>query len=56
MPKNVKTTTQLQPFHMLANFFMPGFKSMWTQNFQMYQLDLERAEELDIKLPTSIES
>ena len=28
--------------------------SMWTENFQMFILDLEKAEEPDIKLPTSI--
>ena len=28
--------------------------SMWTMNFQMFQLDLEKAEEPEIKLPTSI--
>ena len=27
-----------------------------TENFQMYQLDLEKAEEPEIKLPTSVES
>ena len=26
------------------------------QNFQMYKLDLEKAEELEIKLPTSVGS
>ena len=26
---------------------------MWMQNFQMYKLDLEKAEEIEIKLPTS---
>ena len=26
-----------------------GFSSMWTENFQMYKLNLEKAE---IKLPT----
>ena len=26
---------------------------MWTMNFQMFQLDLEKAEEPEIKLPTS---
>ena len=25
----------------------------WTMNFQMFKLDLEKAEELEIKLPTS---
>jgi len=28
---------------------------MWTKNFQMYQLDLEKAEEPEIKLPTSVQ-
>ena len=31
----------------------PGFNSMWTVNFQMFQLDLEKEEEPEIKLPTS---
>ena len=30
-----------------------GFNSMWTMNFQMFKLVLEKAEEPDIKLPTS---
>ena len=30
-----------------------GFNSMWTKNFQMFKLDLEKAEEPEIKLPTS---
>ena len=25
---------------------------MWTENFHMYKLDLEKAEEPEIKLPT----
>ena len=29
---------------------------MWTVNFQMFKLDLEKAEESEIKLPTSIGS
>ena len=32
---------------------MPGFNSMWTVNFQVFKLDLEKAEEPEIKLPTS---
>ena len=31
-------------------------QSTWTENFQMFNLDLEQAEEPEIKLPTSIES
>ena len=30
--------------------------SMWTKNFQMFKLDLEKAEKSEIKLPTSIGS
>ena len=29
---------------------------MWTENLQMFKLDLEKAEELEIKLPTSVVS
>ena len=29
---------------------------MWTMNFQMLKLDLEKAEEPEIKLPTSVRS
>ena len=47
-------------FHMLARScwksFKPGFNSMWTKNFQMYKLGLEKAEEPEVKLPTSVGS
>ena len=33
-----------------------GLKSIWTENFQMFKLDLEKAEEPEIKLPASIGS
>ena len=56
MPKNVQTTAQLHS-HTLAKwcskFFKRGFNSMWTVNFQMFKLDLEKAEKPEIKLPTS---
>ena len=56
MPKNVQTTTQLHLFHMLvrscSKSFKLGFNSMWTKNFQMFKLDLEKAEEPEIKSPT----
>ena len=59
MPKNVQTTAQLHSSHKLAKwcskFSKPGFNSMWTVNFQMFKLDLEKAEEPEIKLPTSSE-
>ena len=57
MPKNAQTTIQLHSAHMLAKecskFSKPSFNSMWTMNFQMFKLDLEKAEEPEIKLPTS---
>ena len=56
MPNNVQTTTQSHSSHMLAEecskFSKPGFNSMWTMNFQMFKLDLEKAEEPETKLPT----
>ena len=47
MPKNVKTMVQLHSFHMLARLCSKslklGFSSMWTENFQMYKLGLEKS-------------
>ena len=58
MPKSVQTSGQLHSFHMLPRLCSKSFKldfsSMWTENFQMYKLDLEKAEEPEIKLPTSL--
>ena len=60
MENNVQTTAQLHSFLMLARLcsksFKLGFNSMWTKNFQMYKLDLEKAEEPKIKMPTSVRS
>ena len=60
MPKYIQTTTQLHSSHTLAKecskFSKWGFNSTWTENFQMLKLDLEKAEEPEIKLPTSIGS
>ena len=57
MPKNVQTTAQLNSSHMLAKkcskFSKPGFSNMWTVNFLMFKLVLEKADEPEIKLPTS---
>ena len=59
-PKNVQITLQLLSFHMLARLcskpFNLGFSSIWTKNFKMYKLDLEKAEEREIKLTTFIGS
>ena len=60
MPKNVQTTAQLHSSHTLAKwclkFSKPGFNSMWIVNFQMFKLDLEKAEEPKINLPTLVGS
>ena len=57
MPKNAQTTTQLHSSHMLvkwcSKFSKPGFSNMWTVNFQMFKLVLGKAEEPEIKSPTS---
>ena len=57
MPKNAQTTAQLHSSHMLvkscSKFSKPGFSNMWTVNFLMFKLVLEKAEESEIKLPTS---
>ena len=60
MPKNAQTTTQLHSSHMLvkycSKFSKPGFNNTWTMNLQMFKLVLEKAEEAEIKLPTSVGS
>ena len=57
IPKNAQTTTQLYSSHTLvkecSKFSKPGFSNTWTVNFQMFKLDLEKAEETKIKLPIS---
>ena len=59
MPKNAQTTAQLHSSHTLvkqcSKFSKPGFSNMWTVNFLMFKLVLEKAEELEIKLPTSMD-
>ena len=60
MPKNAQTTAQLHSSHMIgklcSKFSKPGFNSTWTVNFLMFKLDLEKAEEPEMKLPTSVGS
>ena len=57
MPKNAQTTARLHSSHTLLkwclNFSKPGFSNMWTVNFQMFKLVLEKAEEPETKLPAS---
>ena len=60
MPKNVQITIQLYSFYMLARLcsksFKVGFSSTWIENSQIYKLNLEKAEEPEMKLPTFTES
>ena len=60
MPKNAQTTAQLHSSHTLvkqcSKFSKPGFNSTWTMNFQISKLNLEKADEPQIKLLTSPES
>ena len=55
IPNNAQATVQLHSSHTLvcSKFSKPGFSNMWTVNFQMFKLDLEKAEEPEIKLSTS---
>ena len=57
MAKNVQTTIQLHSSHMLvkkcSKSLKLGFSNTWSMNFQMFKLVLEKAEEPEIKLPTS---
>ena len=56
IPKNAQTSAQLHSSHTLVKylkFSKPGFSNTWTVNFQMLKLVLEKAEEPEIKLPTS---
>ena len=57
MTRNAQTTAQLHSSHTLvkycSRFSKPGFSNMWTMNFLMFKLVFEKAEEPEIKLPTS---
>ena len=57
MPKNAQTTAQLHSSHILVKwclkFSKPGFSNTWTTNLQMFKPVLEKAEEPEIKMPTS---
>jgi len=49
MPKNIQITAQLHSSHTQARwsskFFKLVYNSTWTENFHIYKLDLEKAEE-----------
>ena len=57
MQKNAQTTAQLNSSHMLvkecSKFSKPDISNTWTVNSLMFKLVLEKAEEPEIKLPTS---
>ena len=54
IPKNVQASAQLHSYHMLAKLHSKSFKldfeSTKIENLQMSKLDLEKAEEPEIKL------
>ena len=56
VPKNVLAIRQLHSSHVLVRSCLKscllGFSTMWTKNFQMSKLGLEKEEDLKIKLPT----
>ena len=60
MPKNAQTTTQLYSSYMPAKecskFSKQGFSATGTENFHMFKLDFKKAEEAEIKVPTSVGS
>ena len=53
MPKDVQTTTQLHSHvnKVMLKFLQAGLQQYMNWKFQMYKLDLENAEEPDIKFP-----
>ena len=58
--KECSNYLKLHSSHTLAKswskFSKPGFSITWTVNSQTFRMDLEKAEEPETKLPTSIES
>ena len=45
-----------QASKIMSKILQARFNSIWTENFYMYKLNLEKAEEPEIKLPTSVGS
>jgi len=59
MPKNAQTTAQLHSFHTKqsnAQHSPSQASTVHEQNFQMFKLDLEKAEEPEIKWSTNVGS
>ena len=57
--KNVQANGQLSSLHILAKYCSKfsnlSSNSMWTDKFQMYKLDSEKADEPEIKHPLELE-
>ena len=57
MPKNAQTTTQFalisHASKVILKILQARLQQYMNRDFQMFKLDLEKAEELEIKLPTS---
>ena len=53
MLKLLHNCTHLITSKVVLKISKPGFSHMWTVNFQMFKLVLEKAEEPEIKLPAS---
>ena len=60
MLKKVQTVLKLHSFHMFRRLYQKSFKldftNTWSENFQMYKLDLEKAVEPEFKLLTFVET
>ena len=54
-PKNVQTTAQLHSSHMLGKVMLKILQArlQWYMNQELPKMDLEKAKEPEIKLPTS---
>ena len=54
---NYHTIAPISPASkVMLKILQSSFSSTWTEKFQIYKLDLEKAEEPEIKLPTSVGS
>ena len=53
---NYRTIEFISHASKCSKFFKPGFSNTWPVKFQLYKLVLEKAEEPEIKLPTSVGS
>ena len=54
MPKNGQTTFASKVRLKIFQALLPQY--VWTENFQMYKLDVEKTEKPEIKFQTSIGS